>query len=544
MVFGLLMMLLILIVGGIAVDTMRFETQRTRLQATADSAVLAAASLSQVRDAREVVEDYFDKAGLLHLLGDVEVDEGLNFKNVRVTASTTVPTFFMRLVGINSLNLNTLGAAEERINNVEVSLVLDLSGSMNQYNRIENLQAAAEDFIDTLLGATSDGQISISIIPYTGHVNAGPHILSQYNVTHDQGYSHCIDFDDADFTTTAMPVTQTLMGAGHGFPWEHTTYYNRNNPAPPFYDCPIAPGNAGLEIMPLQSNPQVLKDRINAMEALGATSIDIGLKWGAAMLDPSFRPVVAGLVDLEQVAPEFSNRPFDFDEPDTLKVVVLMTDGENFEERRIIDSMKSGASNVWINPDDTSTGTYSLYNPSNGRYWWSSNNSWQDYPYGNSPEQSCTTETVCTRWNWRGNCTQTSQEQTCTVTGYSGPARQLDYPELWHRASMYWVGRNIYAAAEGYAHNQSANRARQWLFSWTTSTAPSVKDQRLRDMCDAVKSTGMIIFSVAFEADPGGIRELRDCATSNAHFFDVDGLEVRTAFRSIAVQISQLRLTQ
>ncbi|WP_114966225.1 TadE/TadG family type IV pilus assembly protein [Alkalilacustris brevis] len=497
LVFGLLIMVLMLVAGGIAVDTMRYEAQRTRLQATTDSAVLAAASLSQVRDAREVVEDYFDKAGLLPLLGDVTVDEGLNYRNVQVTASTTVPTFFMRLVGIGTLQLNTLGAAEERINNVEVSLVLDLSGSMNSYNRLENLKDAAGDFIDTLLGATSDGQISISIVPYTGQVNAGPHILSQYDVAHAQGYSHCIDFDEAHYATTALPLSQPLVGAGHSMPF--VGYGGIGGHPPLYYNCPVAPGNAGLEILPLQSNPEVLKNRINGMEALGATSIDIGMKWGVALLDPSFRPVVDGLIAQEQVAPDYTTRPFDFDEPDTLKVAVLMTDGDNFPEYRLIEARKSGMSDIWYNPDDNSANTYSLYNPATGHYWQRRNGSWRSQPYGGSN------------------------------------AIRLSYPELLNRATVSWIISEIYDRTRWPRISAGA---------WVETTNTGIKDQRLQEICAAARGAGMIVFTVAFEAPSNGRTQLRECASSMSHFFDVEGLEIRTAFRSIAVQISQLRLTQ
>ena len=46
-IFTLFLILMMLMVGGMAVDLMRFETNRSRLQATLDRAVLAAADLDQ-----------------------------------------------------------------------------------------------------------------------------------------------------------------------------------------------------------------------------------------------------------------------------------------------------------------------------------------------------------------------------------------------------------------------------------------------------------------------------------------------------------------
>lgn len=64
LIFGLFMFVIMLIVAGVSLDVMRFEERRTTLQATTDRAVLAAADLRQTLPAKDVVKDYFKKAGL------------------------------------------------------------------------------------------------------------------------------------------------------------------------------------------------------------------------------------------------------------------------------------------------------------------------------------------------------------------------------------------------------------------------------------------------------------------------------------------------
>ncbi len=526
-VFSLFMLFLMLATAGIAVDTMRFETERTRLQNTTDAAVLAAASLSQVRDPQDVVEDYFAKAGLSDSLQGVEVDEGLNYREVRVMAQLPMRTILMRLAGVDQLSVPSLARAEERVNNVEVSLVVDLSGSM-QGQRIANLKDASNDFVDTLLGEENDGQVSISLVPYTGQVNAGGSILSQFSVAHRQGYSHCVDFDAMDYRTTAMSPMQTLTGHGHSMPY--VGYAGTGGHPPAYFSCPVAPGNAGLEVVPFESDPDLLRDRIDGMQALGATSIDIGMKWGTALLDPSVRPVVQGLIADGIVAPEYNERPHEYDDPDVMKVVVLMTDGDNFPEYRLMDSFKSGPSNVWVNEEDTSSDTYSLYSPNIDRYWWARDRSWHDQPYGYEGGQTCETQQVCT-WSWRGRCYRWEEQQVCTPTGES-VARRLDYPELLNRATVDWVRSNLYGRA-------GINPG-----SFTHSIPAWRKDERLQDICAAAREAGIIVFTVAFEAPANGRAQLRQCASSASHYFDVSGLDIRTAFRAIALQISQLRLTE
>ena len=69
-------------------------------------------------------------------------------------------------------------------------------------------------------------------------------------------------------------------------------------------------------------------------------------------------------------------------------------------------------------------------------------------------------------------------------------------------------------------------------------------DNRLLALCDRVKEQGVVIYTVAFEAPVAGRNLVRQCASSNNHAFDVDGLEIRSAFSSIATSIRKLRLTQ
>jgi hypothetical protein len=72
----------------------------------------------------------------------------------------------------------------------------------------------------------------------------------------------------------------------------------------------------------------------------------------------------------------------------------------------------------------------------------------------------------------------------------------------------------------------------------------STKDNRLDDICTAAKNAGIVIYSIGFEAPWDGQRELEKCASSDGHYFDVEGVEISDAFASIASSISKLRLTQ
>ena len=85
-VLALVIFTLMLMISGMAVDVVRMEANRIKLQQTNDRANLAAADLDQSLPPQQVVEDYFAKAGLSDYLLDVTVETGLNYKRLSANA--------------------------------------------------------------------------------------------------------------------------------------------------------------------------------------------------------------------------------------------------------------------------------------------------------------------------------------------------------------------------------------------------------------------------------------------------------------------------
>jgi len=209
MIFSLMAFIVMVLLTGIAIDVLRQETSRIKLQNTLDRAILAAANLDQELDPELVVRDYFEKAGMTRFLGKitVESDAKRSYRTVTANATASVPTMFMHWKGVDIDHLDAVagGRAEERITNVEISLILDISGSMGG-TKIATLRTAGQDFVDEVLKDTSVDRVSISLIPYTAQVNAGPEILSLMNLTSTprHNFSHCIEFTPADFTRAGL----------------------------------------------------------------------------------------------------------------------------------------------------------------------------------------------------------------------------------------------------------------------------------------------------------------------------------------------------
>jgi Flp pilus assembly protein TadG len=323
--FSVMMFLMILMIGGIGVDLMRSERDRTVMQNTLDRAVLAAADLDQSRDAAVVVQDYFDAAGLGAYVDIDEPDLGLNYKTVSATAGMTTTAQFMRLSGVNEIDTVAYASAEERIANVEISMVLDISGSMRSHNRMTHLKTAAKSFVDTVLNEANEDLVSVSIIPYDEHVNVGPEIMSRLPVNQVHNFSHCVEFEDADFEETAFDFSTTHQQM------QHTRLYNSWG-----YQCPTET----YERMTVFSQDNTaLKWQIDQLQPSGNTHIFMGMKWAATLLDPSFNVVIEDMAEAPHniVDDVFADRPAEYNDAETLKTVVLMTDGVNTSSYRVAD---------------------------------------------------------------------------------------------------------------------------------------------------------------------------------------------------------------
>jgi Flp pilus assembly protein TadG len=442
-IFACFMIMMMVLVGGIGVDLMRAEMERTKLQNTLDRAVLAAADLDQTLTASDVVIDYFEKSGIEDLIGtsNITVDEGLNYRVVTAGATTLAPTQFMHLMGVDELKVPALGTAEERISNVEISLVVDVSGSMAWDGKMDNLKTAAKEFARAVLRPETQDLVSLTLVPYSEHVNIGSRLFSELNTTNRHNFSYCVEFPDAEFSSAALDTSLTYDQVQH-YQWNYDGYNND-------IEDTVCPQYEFESVTAYSQSVSDLETQIDQLTPRAGTSIFLGVKWGAAFLDPSTRPIVTSLIGSGDVDAPFAGRPVAYDDAITLKTMIVMTDGKNDRSNRIAN---------WA------------YNSASEYVHWSNYNFWH---YMNS------------------------------------------YVHYSYHSYYYW---QKYDAASG--------------------------DTLTDSICTEAKNQGIVIWGVGFEVDDHGADVLEDCASSESHFFRVEGVEISEAFKAIASQINQLRLTQ
>ncbi len=511
--FAVIMMIVMFMLAGMGVDIMRFESTRTELQQTADRATLAATSLSQALSPVAVVNDYFDKAGLRDNLTSVVVTGGLNFRNVRTEARANTNPIFLRLYSQSAtpqIEANALSVAEQRISNVEIMLVLDVSGSMAG-TKLSDLKTSAKEFIDTVLGTDSENKISIGIVPYNGQVNMTQSFQNLFtNRVDDHGVTNvnCHDLPASVYSGLGLPTNTALPVTANADTFSSTStsgsFVSLSSGAPVAGNrwCPDSSANV---LRPPTNNPTTLKNAIDGLSAIGATSVNAGMKWGMALLDPGSRSLITSSIAQGTTPSYFGGRPFDYTTEDSMKVIVLMTDGQHFAEERVNAGYRAGNSGIWRSSGD---GNYSRFvdRSNTTSDWW-----------------------VPHRSEWR----------TAAWNSGAGTSEQT-WPQMWERQRLSWVAWQLYARANG----NSSSVYTSTMNDFRTKTPTSSMDSQLETVCDRARDSKVIVYGIAFEAPSAGAALIQNCSSTPGHFFNADGLEIQTAFRAIANNISQLRLTQ
>lgn len=331
--------------AGMALDFAQAHLVRERLSHALDSAALAAAASGLGgEELQGVLERFFaanyppDKLGFTYNLQfTIEGDE------VYVSANADYTTFFLNVIGMDSITVFSSTRVKRQLRGLEVVLVLDNTGSMSANNNIEALKNGTRDFINILFSATSTPtDIKIGLVPYANAVRVGRYGLGRNpdNTVYADGRSFVNLPAGFTYTTNANhssasqwfgcvieheaggwnpsinnndPYPDDVLDEYEG-PWSIYRYEQWNNSqsqyvvsSRPATNCPRS------LIVPMTSDKAKLLAAVNTMTPHGNTLGNIGMTWGYRMISPEF--------PFEEAAP--------WDDVNWRKAVILMTDGDN-----------------------------------------------------------------------------------------------------------------------------------------------------------------------------------------------------------------------
>ena len=520
-IFALVLFFLMAMMGGFAVDLMRYENVRTHLQNTLDRSTLAAAALSQDLDREAVVRDYMKKAGIADQLASVTVTEGQNSTAVTAVGNAETNPFFMHLLGIEDFDAKGRSKAEQGISNVEIVLVLDVSGSM-QGTKIADLKVAANGFVDTVLGNDPNHRISISIVPYNAQVNIGADLAGEFNLTDRHGVAdvNCVELPAAAWDAAAIPLDLPMpmmayADATNGTLLSDAALSPTDSRATPRYNGAFCKPLAHNQVRLPTNEAGTLHGYINGLEATGNTSITLGMKWGATMIDPQMRPDYTAFIGAGKIPGNLPARPFDYTDGNARKIIILMTDGEHVEHRRIVNGFKTGPSGIFLAADGKYSVRHTTLRPAaagTNEYYVTHLDSWSAEPWGGAASV------------------------------------QQDWRDIWSKLKMSYVAWQFHARALSDTYStQIALYDAQIAKMRKTYATVAAMDDSLQTSCDQVKADGVTLYGIAFGAPQNGQEVIAACASDGMYFQpddDPGGTEIQAAFDAIASNITMLKLTQ
>lgn len=300
--------------AGAAVDYSRASAARASMYAALDATGLMlsrdAATLTPAQISAKATDIFNAEFNRTDVTG-VQVNAVLNSPQagsftLNVTASGNLPATFTRILGQDQFALNGNADFQWGIKKLELALALDNTGSMGNNGKLTQLKTAAKNLLTTLQAAAKQpGDVKVSIIPFDTMVNVGTVYKDEFwidytvkNIQKDQWTGCVMDRDQSNDVSDTTPVAGSA-----------STLF-------PAKQC-----GSLVSMMPLTDILDTtgftnLNSKIDSMVAAGNTNVTIGLEWGWHSLTPN--------LPLSQAAEP---------SPDRDKVVVLLTDGTNTQNR-------------------------------------------------------------------------------------------------------------------------------------------------------------------------------------------------------------------
>jgi Flp pilus assembly protein TadG len=167
-----------LLASGAAIDFLRANSTQTVLQGAADAAAVAGAASGETSDAAllAVVQEYVNSNGApeaVDAISSIKARLDEDDRTFSVTIKGTLNTSLMRLAGITSMDVGAFSQVGMGKDALEVALVLDNTGSMNDSNRLPALKAAAKSLVAEILKDSDKHYVRVGIVPFSEYVNIG-----------------------------------------------------------------------------------------------------------------------------------------------------------------------------------------------------------------------------------------------------------------------------------------------------------------------------------------------------------------------------------
>jgi Flp pilus assembly protein TadG len=378
-------LLLVPILGavGAAVDYSRANSDKAAMQAAVDATALMlsknAATLTTAQinqQATNYFTSLFSRTDVTNMVISPTYTTSGGTQIV-LTATGMVGTTFMKVLGFSTITVSVSSTVKWGNTRLRVALVLDNTGSMAQSNKMTALKTASHNLLTQLQNAAGqNGDVYVSIVPFTKDVNVDPVNYSQTWVRWDDGTdaswdgtngscskpgysprSSCVSQGSCSKSGYTSQSACTAQGscsksgqttqsscASHSGTWtpatwtgatwtpnNHNTWIgcvtDRDQNFDTTNDAPAVGTSATLfpteqysvcpvPLMSLSYDWLALSTKIDAMQPNGNTNQAIGLQWG-------WQSLTAAPFTIPPMDPLYKYQ----------QVIILLTDGLNTQDR-------------------------------------------------------------------------------------------------------------------------------------------------------------------------------------------------------------------
>ncbi|WGF89203.1 VWA domain-containing protein [Marinivivus vitaminiproducens] len=485
-------------VVGLAADTARAYAVRSRLIDALDQAGLAAGRARDGQAQSDMTAFFhanFPTGSMGIALEGPTLIETADGKELTLRATAHVPTTFLSVLGVDTMTVAGATTVRRTARGMELALVMDNTNSMKQ-SGIDAMKTAALTLVDILYGDNATlPNFWVSVVPFTGAVNVGS--------------------ENADWLASVPGwspggpyVKDANSNAWKGCVEARHQHGNDMTDEPPFLHGNYLTAQAGQSAERFRPFifPQNKDDNRYWMDSAGAT-VDAN---GKALAAPAIN--------------------------------------DKASAGGIPNPSSNGGSSVGKGPN-LSCGTPILPLAAdkaavkaaiNGMSFW--------------PPRGGTIINQGLVWGW-----QTLSPKWRGL--WSNAALPDDLPLDYGTRNMDKVVVILTDGQNDFSVNDSVHKASGLLSDYasygrlsdrrlTTATDKTsvlnALNGRLQTLCTTVKAKGVILYTIVFNNPPSGVKTImRNCATSVAHHFDSpDSAKLRSAFRTIGSQLSDLRVSR
>lgn len=329
---------------GLAIDAGRAALVYAKLLTSADASGLAVGARLNSTDlnaeAAKFVAGNFPKGYAGATIKNVTATANADGSIITVNASVQMPTTLLRLVGVETVDLNVTSEVTRAVSGLELVLALDNTGSMYG-SKLASLKTASKDLLDIVFGDDNVADdLYVGLVPFSQAVNIGPSRISWTKTNSvknlDWGtttWAGCVEERTGGRDTTDQPPavngSSSSANATRFSPyywpddpnndWKTTSNgkstYNIAWYRGPNLFCPDV-------VTPMTTTKSTVVNAVDRMTAVGNTHINLGAVWAWRMISPRWRGYWGGEMTTYKL-------PLDYNTPRMNKAVVIMTDGDN-----------------------------------------------------------------------------------------------------------------------------------------------------------------------------------------------------------------------